>query len=96
MSRPCWGLAGQPSRFSFAPFAQPALHPAQTAVIREGDEPVGLVGALHPRVRRELELPAPVFVFEIALSALSVRPDPGLRVRIALSLGTAGHRGRRG
>ncbi len=70
------GLAGQPSRFSFAPFAHPALHPAQTAAIRDGDEPVGLVGALHPRVRRELGLPAPVFVFEIALSALSCARTP--------------------
>ena len=71
------GLTGQPERFSFAPVVHPALHPAQTAAIRDGDEPVGLIGALHPNVRRELGLPAPVFVFEIALAALSTARLPG-------------------
>ena len=64
-------LTGRPARFSFAPYVHPALHPAQTAAIHDGDEPVGLIGALHPSVRRELGLPSPVFVFEIALGALS-------------------------
>ena len=71
------GLTGQPDRFSFAPFVHPALHPAQTAVIRDADTVVGLIGALHPRVRRELGLPAPVFVFEIALAALASARIPG-------------------
>ena len=70
-------LTGEPVRFSFVPFAHPALHPAQTAVIRDRDEPVGLLGALHPRVRRELGLPTPVFVFEIALAALASARIPG-------------------
>jgi phenylalanyl-tRNA synthetase beta chain len=70
-------LTGEPSRFSFTPLAHPALHPAQTAAIRDRDEPVGLLGALHPRVRRELGLPLPVFVFEIALAALSAARVPG-------------------
>ena len=71
------GLTGDPARFSFSPFVHPALHPAQTAVIRDGDDRVGLIGALHPSVRRELGLPAPVFVFEIALAALSTARVPG-------------------
>ena len=71
------GLTGQPARFSFSPFAHPALHPAQAAAIHDGDEPVGLLGALHPRVRRALGLPAPVIVFEIALAALSSARIPG-------------------
>ena len=69
--------SGEPARFSFAPFVHPALHPAQTAVLRDRDEPVGLLGALHPRVRRELGLPTPVFVFEIALAALASARIPG-------------------
>ena len=72
-------LTGEPSRFLFTPFAHPALHPAQTAAIRDRDrdEPVGLLGALHPRVRRELGLPTQVFVFEIALAALASARIPG-------------------
>ena len=71
------GLTGDLARFSFSPFVHPALHPAQTAAIRDGDDRVGLIGALHPSVRRELGLPAPVFVFEIALAALSAARIPG-------------------
>ena len=71
-------LTGDPARFSFSPFVHPALHPAQTAAIRDGDgRQVGLIGALHPSVRRELGLPVPVFVFEIALAALSAARIPG-------------------
>ncbi len=71
------GLTGEPDRFSFAPFVHPALHPAQTAEIRDGGEPVGLIGALHPNVRGELGLPSPVFVFEIALAPLTAARLPG-------------------
>ena len=71
------GLTGERERFSFTPSAHPALHPAQTAAIHDRDEPVGLLGALHPRVRRELGLPLPVFVFEIALTALAAARVPG-------------------
>ena len=71
------GLTGRPERFSFAPFVHPALHPGQAAEIRDGGSPVGLIGALHPDVRRQLGAPAPVFVFEIALSPLSTARVPG-------------------
>ena len=69
-------LTGQPARFSFSPCGHPAFHPSQTAAIRDGDEPVGLLGALHPDVRRALGLPTPIFVFEIALVALSFTRVP--------------------
>ena len=70
-------LTGAPERFSFAPIAHPALHPEQAAAIRDGNTVVGVLGGLHPRVRRELRLPAPVFVFEIALAALAAGRLPG-------------------
>ena len=73
-------LTGDAERFSFTPFAHPALHPAQCAAIRAGGEnPVGIIGALHPRVRRELGLPAPAFVFELELAALSSARVPAYR-----------------
>ena len=71
------GLTGDLAQFSFSPFVHPALHPAQTAAIRDGDDQVGLIGALHPSVRRKLGLPAPVFVFEIALAAIAAARIPG-------------------
>lgn len=48
----------------------PALHPGQSAVIRHAGHPVGALGALHPRIQRELDLPGPVYLFEIRLAAL--------------------------
>ena len=89
-------LTGQPDRFSFVPHAHPALHSAQTAAIRCDGDDVGVIGALHPRVRHELGLTAPVFVFEIALAALggaripsfeSVSRFPAVRRDIALVVG---------
>ena len=71
------GLTGEAERFSFEPSVHPALNPAQTATIRAGNEVAGLIGALHPRVRRELGLPAPAYVFEMALASLARARVPG-------------------
>ena len=88
-------LTGDPQRFAFVPFAHPALHPEQAAEIRDGDAAVGLIGALHPRVRRELRLPTSAFVFEIGLDALAsarlpgfapVSPYPSVRRDVAVTL----------
>ena len=70
------GLTGAAERFSFEPFAHPALNPAQTALIRDGDTAAGLIGGLHPRVRNSLGLPAAVFVFEMVLASLAVARVP--------------------
>ena len=70
------GLTGERDRFSFEPLTHPGLNPGQTAAIREGDAQVGVIGGLHPRVRRELGLPEPVFVFEISLAALALARVP--------------------
>ena len=70
------GLSGEADRFSFEPFSHPALNPAQAALVRDGDTVAGLVGALHPRVRGALGLPAPVFVFEIVLASLALARVP--------------------
>lgn len=67
-------LTGQPAAFSVEagePAARhPALHPGQAAVIRHAGHPVGAVGALHPRIQRELDIPNSLYLFEIRLSAL--------------------------
>jgi phenylalanyl-tRNA synthetase beta chain len=56
--------------FSFAPSNYPALHPGQQArILRKGVE-IGRVGALHPELTVRLDLEMPVFLFELAISAL--------------------------
>ena len=70
------GLTGEAGRFSFEPIEHPALNPGQTALVRDGDTAAGLIGALHPRVRGALGLPAPVFVFEMMLDSFALARVP--------------------
>lgn len=62
------GPASQPLRFEAA--QHKALHPGQTANIYAAERCVGRIGALHPSLQSELDLPAPVYFFEVDLDAL--------------------------
>jgi phenylalanyl-tRNA synthetase beta chain len=68
--------SGRENDFSFVKGAHPALHPGQTAVILDRGQPVGLIGALHPEVQRKLDIPQPVFVFEVTAAALLASEKP--------------------
>ncbi|NQY26798.1 MAG: phenylalanine--tRNA ligase subunit beta [Piscirickettsiaceae bacterium] len=48
----------------------PALHPGQTARIYNGDNAIGWIGALHPRLNKPLEINTRVYVFELNLSSV--------------------------
>jgi phenylalanyl-tRNA synthetase beta chain len=48
----------------------PALHPGQSACIRQDGEIVGWLGALHPNVQKSLDIDPAVFLFELKQSAL--------------------------
>lgn len=48
----------------------PHMHPGQSAYILVDHKPVGLMGALHPVVVKNLDLTKPALVFEIDLAAL--------------------------
>lgn len=62
--------SGAGTVFRFAPVEHPALHPGQSARILNGDEEVGLMGALHPQLVADLDLNGPVFVFELAVAKI--------------------------
>ncbi|OUD12600.1 phenylalanine--tRNA ligase subunit beta [Thioflexithrix psekupsensis] len=62
------------SKYKFKAATHPALHPGQTAAIYRDQHLVGLVGALHPQKLQELDLIAPVYLFELALSELLDAP----------------------
>lgn len=49
----------------FVPLEHPVLAPGQTAAIMKGVHTIGVMGALHPRWVRQLDLRGPVFLFEI-------------------------------
>ncbi len=48
-----------------------ALHPGQSACIKQNDEIVGWVGALHPQTQKALDIDPRVYVFEIKQSAIA-------------------------
>ncbi|MFV0278348.1 MAG: phenylalanine--tRNA ligase subunit beta [Parahaliea sp.] len=63
-------LGRRGAEVTFAPARHPALHPGQTASILLAGREVGVIGALHPSVQRELDLSAPLIACEIDLEAV--------------------------
>ena len=74
------GLGGKTGQLSFLPTAETGYHPGQCAEIRtlEGDR-VGVLGALHPAIQRELHLDQSVFVFELRLDTLQKARMPQVK-----------------
>lgn len=68
--------AGRLTEVSFHATQHPALHPGQTAAIQVAGETVGIVGALHPELQRELDIPNSVLLFEIDRTALLASQQP--------------------
>lgn len=67
---------GQAGEFTFSVGSHPALHPGQCALINRNGAPVGCLGALHPRIQRQLEIERPVILFEVLQSALLIAKLP--------------------
>ena len=64
-------LSGRGGAYRFAADRHPALHPGQAARVSRGGDAVGWVGALHPSIRRKLDIEQPVYLFELELERLS-------------------------
>ena len=58
------------SNYIFAPVAHAALHPGQSAAIIADNNIIGWVGALHPRIEKQLGLSQPVFLFELDVDSI--------------------------
>jgi phenylalanyl-tRNA synthetase beta chain len=66
-------LSGSPQTWSFDTAALPSwLHPGRGARVLRDGVAVGAVGALHPALQQELDLPE-TYLFEVRLDALSAR-----------------------
>ncbi|MFP4606316.1 MAG: phenylalanine--tRNA ligase subunit beta [Thiohalospira sp.] len=70
---------GAADAFTFEADSHPALHPGQSARIERDGELAGWLGALHPVIAEELDLADPVYLFEIAVEALTAAPLPTYR-----------------
>ncbi|GAA6133741.1 phenylalanine--tRNA ligase subunit beta [Oceaniserpentilla sp. 4NH20-0058] len=57
--------------YRFEAGEHPALHPGQCAAIYQGDKQVGLMGALHPVLQKQLGIKTPLFVFELLLDDIT-------------------------
>ena len=56
---------------SFEAASLPALHPGRSARLLCDGTPIGSLGEVHPELSREWKHTAPVYLFELSLSALS-------------------------
>lgn len=61
------GLAGAERAIEFLPLDRPDFHPGRSAQIVIDGEPVGVVGGLHPRLLKTLDLDVDVYAFEVDL-----------------------------
>lgn len=73
------GITGNAAAYTFKPAEHPALHPGQTAGIYCGEELKGYLGALHPTLQQQLDIPKATFVFELALDAVLAARIPGFK-----------------
>ena len=64
-------LAYSASKTTFEASEHPALHPGQSANIKQNGELIGWIGALHPQVQKALDIDQRVYVFELKQSAIS-------------------------
>jgi phenylalanyl-tRNA synthetase beta chain len=69
-------LTNAPETFAFAPAAPAWAHPGQCAALTRGGVVVGHVAAVHPDVRKALDLDDDVYAFELDIEPLAAREVP--------------------
>ena len=86
-------LTGDTGEILFEATEHPALQPGQAAVIKRGDESLGVIGKLHPRLAKDYDLKRGVFLFELdaakalasqAPRAAAISKFPAIRRDIAV------------
>ena len=69
-------LSYSASKTTFEAAEHPALHPGQSASIKQHGELIGWIGALHPQVQKALDIDQKVYVFELKQSAIAHNKIP--------------------
>jgi len=72
-------LSGRAPDFRFEAARHPALHPGRSARVLDGERAVGWLGALHPRVEKELDLGRSVYAFEMDLASITRSSIPAFK-----------------
>ncbi|ROS01102.1 phenylalanyl-tRNA synthetase beta subunit [Sinobacterium caligoides] len=65
--------------FEFVRAEHHALHPGQTAAIMLGGKQIGLIGALHPTLAKDLGIDQALYLFEIELEAILAAKLPSFK-----------------
>jgi phenylalanyl-tRNA synthetase beta chain len=71
-------VPGETIRYEVA--SHPDLHPGQAACLWRGEQQLGWLGSLHPRLVKLLDLPATPVVFQLELQVLRMRDLPRFQV----------------
>ncbi|MDH5358168.1 MAG: phenylalanine--tRNA ligase subunit beta [Gammaproteobacteria bacterium] len=61
---------GRHTNIRFVAEQHPALHSGQSARIYDGEQAIGWIGAIHPRLNKSLDINVRVYVFELTLSSV--------------------------
>ncbi|MFC1747423.1 phenylalanine--tRNA ligase subunit beta, partial [Pseudomonadota bacterium] len=70
-------LTGYAADFTFVADKHAALHPGQSAAIKNKDDrPIGWIGKLHPSIEKPAGVNGPVYLFELSASALDKSSKP--------------------
>jgi len=86
-------LACKLDEVHFTPVEHPALQPGQAAEIKRGDEVIGVLGKLHPRLAKDYDIKRAVYLFELdaekalasaAPAAAGISKYPAIRRDIAI------------
>jgi phenylalanyl-tRNA synthetase beta chain len=72
-------LAGSGRKLAFESTKEPWLHPGRSARVLIDGKPSGVVGALHPRLLKALDLDCDVYVIEADMAQLSAGRVPRAR-----------------
>ena len=70
---------GSYTNIQFISELHPALHTGQSARIYAGNKAIGWVGAIHPKLYKALDLNVRAYVFELALSAVTLALVPSFK-----------------
>jgi phenylalanyl-tRNA synthetase beta chain len=65
-----FAMSGQPTEFTMSTADHPALHPGQAASISYKGHVIGMIGAMHPQLQKQLDISQPVYLFEIMQHAI--------------------------
>jgi phenylalanyl-tRNA synthetase beta chain len=71
-----FALGGSIANIRYTPASEPWLHPGRSAEVWRADQRLGVLGFLHPRLLKALDLPAEALVFELDFEPLAQRPVP--------------------